>query len=441
MVLGNRGELWGRGRAFALGLLLAAMSAATFVVPAASAAPYDVNLCREGSGGDGIELLTLPGTVQIENIVRCTTNVPQGFTEGISQGVNGTVGTMAIGGVGWDLKAPANTTIKTLRGHLSSALFWDTPQLVWSVFNRRRFLDKIEGGNQRDQDVAYAVDSNEIVVSLNCVGGGDCALANTISHAFASLTNMTVTFEDAAAPTIVLGEVPSKGVGTVQIPFTATDSGGGVEKLEVFVDGAIKATVLESNNGRCVRPFIFVVPCSLNVNSSISLDTTNFTDGFHPLKLVVTDVSGQTADALGTLEVHNAPVNQERPQLTGTTTVGSVLTGTPGKWGGAPPAFSFQWLRCEPGVNPGDEAGCSPIPNATKSTYTLSAADLGKRIPAEPKLRSATRASLSRARHRRSWRPTTSNSPAPPSHAAVSGRVPVARGAPSFASPAPKPQR
>jgi hypothetical protein len=382
MSLGSRAGRWSRGRAIALGLLLAAVASPAPIAAHASAATYEVKLCREGSGGDGIGLTANPATVEIENVERCTTNVPQGFTEGISQQVNGTFGSSARGGVGWDLKAPANTTIKTLTGHLTSALFWDTPELVWSVFNRSRFLDKIELGgaaHQRNQDVQYAIDSNEVLVALNCTLGGGCPLANTPSHSFASLTNMAVTFEDVAAPAIALGAVPSEGIGTVQIPFTATDAGGGVEKVEAFVDGALKGTVIPSNNGRCARPFIFVVPCSLNVGSSISLDTTGITDGFHPLKLVATDVSGQTADALGALEVHNAPVNRERPQLTGTATVGSALTGTPGRWGGLSPAFSFQWLRCEPGVRPGNEAGCSPIPGATRSSYTLSAADVGMR--------------------------------------------------------------
>ncbi len=64
--------------------------------------------------------------------------------------------------------------------------------------------------------------------------------------------------------------------------------------------------------------------------------------------------------AAGTL---TAPV----PTVSGTAKVGSVLTATPGTWGPAPVALTYQWFRT--GV---------AITGATAATYTLAAADLGK---------------------------------------------------------------
>ncbi|WP_405473250.1 carboxypeptidase regulatory-like domain-containing protein [Paenarthrobacter ilicis] len=55
------------------------------------------------------------------------------------------------------------------------------------------------------------------------------------------------------------------------------------------------------------------------------------------------------------------------PTISGATKVGSVLTATPGTWGPAPVALTYQWYRT--GV---------AITGATAATYTLTSADLGK---------------------------------------------------------------
>ncbi|HEX3706519.1 MAG TPA: hypothetical protein VHV76_07785 [Mycobacteriales bacterium] len=78
------------------------------------------------------------------------------------------------------------------------------------------------------------------------------------------------------------------------------------------------------------------------------------------------------------------PVNSVLPTVTGTTFVGSTLTGHNGTWTGAPnaPAFTYQWQRCD-----SSGANCSSIPGATAITYTppvgappSSSADLGKTL-------------------------------------------------------------
>jgi PKD domain-containing protein len=66
------------------------------------------------------------------------------------------------------------------------------------------------------------------------------------------------------------------------------------------------------------------------------------------------------------------PVNESSPTVTGTPEVGEQLTANTeqGDWTGTGPfTFSYQWERCSP--------GCTPIPTATSSTYTLTDDDFG----------------------------------------------------------------
>lgn len=64
------------------------------------------------------------------------------------------------------------------------------------------------------------------------------------------------------------------------------------------------------------------------------------------------------------------PINTIAPVISGTVTVGSVLTSTTGTWEGAEPiTYTYQWLR-----------NGSNISGATSSTYTLVVADVDSNI-------------------------------------------------------------
>ena len=73
------------------------------------------------------------------------------------------------------------------------------------------------------------------------------------------------------------------------------------------------------------------------------------------------------------------PKIQQAPALAGTAQVGATLTAEGAKWNGNPePAASWQWVRCD-GLGT-DQRSCRAIDGATKTAYTATEADLGKRL-------------------------------------------------------------
>lgn len=66
------------------------------------------------------------------------------------------------------------------------------------------------------------------------------------------------------------------------------------------------------------------------------------------------------------------PTNTAPPTISGTTQQGQQLTADPGTWTGSP-TYSYQWRDCT-------STGCTNIPGATGSTYTLQASDVGDTV-------------------------------------------------------------
>jgi hypothetical protein len=66
------------------------------------------------------------------------------------------------------------------------------------------------------------------------------------------------------------------------------------------------------------------------------------------------------------------PSNTSLPTITGVAQVGQTLTGNPGSWTGRALSFTYQWLRCDSSGNQ-----CNPISNASSTTYSPVAADVG----------------------------------------------------------------
>ncbi len=68
------------------------------------------------------------------------------------------------------------------------------------------------------------------------------------------------------------------------------------------------------------------------------------------------------------------PTNTGAPAISGTASVGSALTASPGSWSGTPaPGYSYQWDQC----STTSLSSCAAISGATASSYTVQSADAG----------------------------------------------------------------
>ncbi|MFL5854727.1 MAG: hypothetical protein ACJ77G_19925 [Solirubrobacteraceae bacterium] len=129
--------------------------------------------------------------------------------------------------------------------------------------------------------------------------------------------------------------------------------------------------------------------CNAHPHDGLSLDTAGnvwFDEEFaNAIGELVPDSSSVTSTSVDAGTTSNppssapppevslpAPANTERPMILGSPTQAQTLTATKGSWTNDPTGFGYQWQRCDP--------GCSNIPDAAGSSYTLAVADVGANV-------------------------------------------------------------
>lgn len=129
--------------------------------------------------------------------------------------------------------------------------------------------------------------------------------------------------------------------------------------------------------------------CTSSSCANISGETQNThvvtsADAGHALRAVVTATN---ADGLSTANSNRtavvpassgAPVNTERPSISGDAVVGESLDADNGQWNGSPTSYAYQWLRCDETA-----AYCFAIDGATGSSYGVRTADIFERLRVE----------------------------------------------------------
>ena len=117
--------------------------------------------------------------------------------------------------------------------------------------------------------------------------------------------------------------------------------------------------------------------CTVVAGATTDTYTVTATDVGHVLLAAVT-AGSQTVLSLsaGVVRAMPGPLAIGRPAVSGTLQQGNRLTGTPGTWSGSGTiVYAYQWYRCD-----ASGAHCASVHGATKSTYTLVAADVGRTL-------------------------------------------------------------
>jgi surface protein len=137
-------------------------------------------------------------------------------------------------------------------------------------------------------------------------------------------------------------------------------------------------SVITTTNGTWTNtPSLYIYQWKRNT-TNVGTNTPTYTlvlaDSNAAITCVVTAINGggsaSATSNIITAQTYSAPAIVSAPVISGTTTLGSVLTTTDGVWTGNPtPTFTYQWKR-----------GVSNITSATSATYTLVLADSGAAI-------------------------------------------------------------
>jgi hypothetical protein len=310
----------------------------------------------------------------------------------------------------WDFQAPDDTSINSYELARAFNLGWP---VISRMANRSYLLQiwhdddpnaglidfkkPVQSGETLVQPVPVD-DSTEGVrwgslhVSLRCwelVGSLDCGpypAQVTISRAAIGLA-------DPFAPTAFQTGGELAGIGPVRgaarLLIHAEDSGGGIYRTMLAVDGdQVSNTVLDDNGGSCadVEPsnddayeFGTPQPCPLTVDGAVQLDTRALRDGQHTVHVSVEDAGGNRSVVYdGIVQTHNAPINAIAPTVVGQPSIGGQLNANPGQWDAAPNGYDYRWLRCE-----ADGTDCAPVAGASSATYTPTETDAYRRMQAE----------------------------------------------------------
>lgn len=218
-----------------------------------------------------------------------------------------------------------------------------------------------------------------LILTEACAAEGGC---DSSSWGYITVYGTEVTLSDETAPSVgaVSGTLATANTlaGRVGATIDAQDSGTGVYRVRVLIDGTVVSDVVaDANGGKCAsltggRDFLYAVPCRLATSFDATLDTTRLTEGAHQLLVRVEDASGNVTTALNRqVTVDNVPSpSGGSPSIAGELYAGTTLTAKPGTWSNADGGFSYAWLRCDTAGE-----GCEQI--ATGATYTLTLFDVG----------------------------------------------------------------
>jgi hypothetical protein len=272
------------------------------LAPGAGAAEYTVITCNgqpASSGGwAGFIGGTHPAKVGPENCASASGSMPAVL-----------VGTSSppAGNAGWQVYAPANTTIAGATLYRTVAVagtgYGYVARGVTPAAANYQVFENCSGPTGCKQEIARTsfawrsarADVNRLQAYVQCVpacqalSGGEAA-AVRVSRADIALT-------DNAVPTIAAGPSsamfgsggPVSGVQSISVTFK--DAGGGVATTGIQVDGATVSETPVANSG-CRKPYRRLVPCPLTVATTMQFNPASVPDGAHQVRVFARDATG-----------------------------------------------------------------------------------------------------------------------------------------------------
>lgn len=255
-------------------------------------------------------------------------------------------------GAGWAFVAPAGTTITGITyeryiGHQLDPFNDWSPALRadGSIVPGETCLDSSQNGETcavggppgtgGEPARITGLSAHELSLGIVCQApsGDECVTGASQHQVWAAMYGATVTLSDPTSPTLnapsgaLWGPSAAGGFhkGTESVAVSAQDAGGGVGSIVLSADGRPMETYTAPCN------FTFAQPCPPSTGSqTLSLPTTQLSDGKHTLTLVASDAAGNQSNvASEEITVDNAaPLPPVGLSATPTQTGGSTFTVT-----------------------------------------------------------------------------------------------------------------
>lgn len=136
------------------------------------------------------------------------------------------------------------------------------------------------------------LDSVALEVSCN---QANCPASGSNAEVEAVLNSARFELSDTDLPQIVAvsGSLAASNSppGTRTVLVSASDAGGGIRRIELYVDGALVDS--QEPGGSCAEPFSDPVPCPLNLTSNFNVNTAGLVTGAHVFSVRVVDAGGE----------------------------------------------------------------------------------------------------------------------------------------------------
>jgi len=245
--------------------------------------------------------------------------------------------------------APVNTVAPVISGSTALGGVLSSTTGTWSGINTITYAYQWKRGttNIGTNSSTYTLVAADSAAAITCV----VTATNTLGSS--SATSNTITAQTYTAPNNTVAPVIS---GTTTLGSTLTST-----------TGAFNGNPTPTYGYQWRRNAVNITSATASTYVLVSADSA----AAITCVVTATNALGSSSAPSNTItaDTYAAPVNSSPPVISGTTTIGSVLTSTFGGWTNSPTSYAFQWNR-----------NGSPIASATTSSYTLVQADSASAI-------------------------------------------------------------